>query len=79
MIHVSSPGLLVFSGILYAKLLDLPLVVSYHTHIPGKLFCCMPCGLSPPAFSDVTAGYNLPCSTHNGVRYTVDMLVTNSL
>ena len=37
MIHVSSPGLLVFSGILYAKLLDLPLVVSYHTHIPGKL------------------------------------------
>eukprot|EP00891_Asterochloris_glomerata_P003976 jgi/Astpho2/3976/e_gw1.00063.105.1_t len=37
-IHVSSPGLLVFSGILYAKLLDLPLVVSYHTHIPGKLY-----------------------------------------
>lgn len=35
-IHVSSPGLLVFAGILYAKLLDLPLVVSYHTHVPGK-------------------------------------------
>ena len=34
-IHVSSPGLLVFAGILYAKLLDLPLVVSYHTHVPG--------------------------------------------
>ena len=35
-IHVSSPGLLVFAGILYAKLLDLPLVVSYHTHVPGE-------------------------------------------
>ena len=34
-IHVSSPGVLVFAGILYAKLLDLPLVVSYHTHVPG--------------------------------------------
>ena len=33
-IHVSSPGLLVFATILYAKLLAIPLVVSYHTHIP---------------------------------------------
>ena len=33
-IHVSSPGILVFSAILYAKLLAIPLVVSYHTHIP---------------------------------------------
>ncbi|KAK9830841.1 hypothetical protein WJX74_009486 [Apatococcus lobatus] len=33
-IHVSSPGLLVFSAILYAKMLAIPLVVSYHTHIP---------------------------------------------
>ncbi|KAK9823296.1 hypothetical protein WJX72_001700 [[Myrmecia] bisecta] len=33
-IHVSSPGLIVFAAILYAKMLDLPLVVSYHTHIP---------------------------------------------
>ena len=45
MIHVSSPGLLVFSGILYAKLLDLPLVVSYHTHIPGKLVSSAACPL----------------------------------
>ena len=36
-IHVSSPGVLVFAGILYAKLLDLPLVVSYHTHVPGAM------------------------------------------
>jgi Glycosyltransferase Family 4 len=28
------PGLLVFSAIMYAKLLAIPLVVSYHTHIP---------------------------------------------
>lgn len=33
-IHVSSPGLLVFAATLYAKLLAIPLVVSYHTHIP---------------------------------------------
>ena len=46
-IHVSSPGVMVFAGILYAKLLDLPLVVSYHTHIPGApvsspiMSCCI--------------------------------------
>lgn len=33
-IHVSSPGLLVFAATMYAKLLRIPLVVSYHTHIP---------------------------------------------
>lgn len=33
-IHVSSPGMLVFAAILYSKLLAIPLVVSYHTHIP---------------------------------------------
>ena len=33
-IHASSPGLLVFAAILFAKLLRRPLVVSYHTHIP---------------------------------------------
>ncbi len=33
MIHVSTPGLMVFSAIMYAKLLAIPLVVSYHTHV----------------------------------------------
>ena len=33
-IHVSSPGLMVFAATLYSKLLHIPLVVSYHTHIP---------------------------------------------
>mmetsp|Transcript_12544 Transcript_12544/g.37669 ORF Transcript_12544/g.37669 Transcript_12544/m.37669 type:complete len:523 (-) Transcript_12544:480-2048(-) len=33
-IHASSPGPLVLGSILYAKLLAIPLVVSYHTHIP---------------------------------------------
>lgn len=33
-IHVASPGLLVFGAILYAKALKIPLLVSYHTHIP---------------------------------------------
>lgn len=33
-IHVSTPGVLVFAAMLYAKLLRVPLVVSYHTHVP---------------------------------------------
>jgi sulfoquinovosyltransferase len=33
-IHVSAPGMMVFAVILYARLLRIPLVVSYHTHIP---------------------------------------------
>eukprot|EP00898_Chlorokybus_atmophyticus_P001423 jgi/Chlat1/2281/Chrsp17S02582 len=36
-LHVSSPGFIVFAGILYAKLLRIPLVVSYHTHIPAYI------------------------------------------
>eukprot|EP01024_Parvocaulis_polyphysoides_P067884 TRINITY_DN8196_c1_g2_i1.p1 TRINITY_DN8196_c1_g2~~TRINITY_DN8196_c1_g2_i1.p1 ORF type:complete len:486 (+),score=63.09 TRINITY_DN8196_c1_g2_i1:36-1493(+) len=33
-IHVSTPGIVVFAAMLYARLLSVPLVVSYHTHIP---------------------------------------------
>ncbi|KAF5840931.1 hypothetical protein DUNSADRAFT_15132 [Dunaliella salina] len=33
-IHVSTPGLMVFAATLYAKALRIPLVMSYHTHIP---------------------------------------------
>lgn len=33
-IHVSTPGILVFAATLYAKMLSIPLVVSYHTHVP---------------------------------------------
>lgn len=33
-IHCSSPGLLVFAAVLYSKILSIPLVISYHTHIP---------------------------------------------
>jgi hypothetical protein len=33
-IHTSFPGTMVFAVILLAKLLRIPLVVSYHTHIP---------------------------------------------
>jgi sulfoquinovosyltransferase len=47
-IHVSTPGLMVFAATLYAKMLRIPLVMSYHTHIPGMQsavavqFCCHP-------------------------------------
>lgn len=33
-IHVSTPGVLCFAAVLYARLLRVPLVMSYHTHIP---------------------------------------------
>uniref|UniRef100_A0A7S3NPD0 Glycosyltransferase subfamily 4-like N-terminal domain-containing protein n=1 Tax=Aureoumbra lagunensis TaxID=44058 RepID=A0A7S3NPD0_9STRA len=33
-IHVSSPGFLAMSAALYAKALNIPLVMSYHTHLP---------------------------------------------
>lgn len=33
-IHVSTPGIMMFAAVLYARLLAVPLVMSYHTHIP---------------------------------------------
>lgn len=33
-LHVAVPGCMVFAVITYAKLLQLPLVTSYHTHVP---------------------------------------------
>lgn len=59
-IHVSSPGVMVFAGILYAKLLDLPLVVSYHTHIPGQaLFSSSKFLIRPNAHSCEMVGCRL--------------------
>ncbi|CAD7700871.1 unnamed protein product [Ostreobium quekettii] len=37
LIHCSTPGLMVFSAWLYSKLLRLPLVFAYHTHLPKYL------------------------------------------
>ncbi|KAE8735123.1 Sulfoquinovosyl transferase SQD2 [Hibiscus syriacus] len=33
-IHASSPGIMVFSALFIAKLLCVPIVMSYHTHVP---------------------------------------------
>jgi sulfoquinovosyltransferase len=33
-IHCSSPGFMVFASILYSKVLKIPLLLSYHTHLP---------------------------------------------
>jgi len=33
-IHVSCPGIIVFAAVLYSRMLGVPLVVSYHTHVP---------------------------------------------
>jgi sulfoquinovosyltransferase len=37
LIHASAPGVLVYAAIAWARLLDVPLVVSYHTHIPAYI------------------------------------------
>lgn len=34
LIHVTSPGFLVLPSLLYARFLRIPLVISYHTHLP---------------------------------------------
>lgn len=34
LIHVTSPGFLLFAAIFYARVLCIPLVMSYHTHLP---------------------------------------------
>ena len=34
LIHVTSPGFLLFAGIFYARIMRIPLVLSYHTHLP---------------------------------------------
>lgn len=38
-IHVTSPGFLLFAAMFYARVMKIPLVMSYHTHLPsyGKL------------------------------------------
>ncbi|KAM7258094.1 hypothetical protein ACFE04_013835 [Oxalis oulophora] len=36
-IHASSPGIMVFGALFIAKLLSVPIVMSYHTHVPVYL------------------------------------------
>jgi hypothetical protein len=33
-IHISSPGFLLFAALFYARLMKVPLLMSYHTHLP---------------------------------------------
>ncbi|KAF5774122.1 putative Glycosyltransferase subfamily 4-like domain-containing protein [Helianthus annuus] len=33
-IHASSPGIMVFGALTIAKMLSVPIVMSYHTHVP---------------------------------------------
>ncbi|EEC43145.1 glycosyl transferase, group 1 [Phaeodactylum tricornutum CCAP 1055/1] len=35
LIHVTSPGFMLFASIFYARVLCIPLVMSYHTHLPS--------------------------------------------
>lgn len=34
LIHVTSPGFLLYAGLFYARVMRIPLVLSYHTHLP---------------------------------------------
>lgn len=35
LIHVSSPGFMVFPALFYARVMRIPLLISYHTHLPS--------------------------------------------
>ncbi len=48
LIHVACPGMLVFAAQLYAYALSIPLVVSYHTHIPEYIKSYTWQGLAAP-------------------------------
>jgi hypothetical protein len=50
-IHVSTPGILCFGAVLYARLLAVPLVMSYHTHIPEYIPRYTWSGLVAPMWS----------------------------
>ena len=44
-IHVTSPGFLLFAAMFYARVMKIPLVMSYHTHLPSYgafADCCLP-------------------------------------
>lgn len=44
-LHVSSPGFFIFPGLLYSRLFRIPLVASYHTHLPVYVRSYLPHGL----------------------------------
>ncbi|KAF6255492.1 sulfolipid synthase [Scenedesmus sp. NREL 46B-D3] len=50
-IHVSTPGIMCFAAVLYARLLAVPLVMSYHTHIPEYIPRYTWSGLVQPMWS----------------------------
>jgi sulfoquinovosyltransferase len=50
-IHVSTPGILVFAAVLYSRLFRVPLVMSYHTHIPEYIPRYTWTGLVEPMWS----------------------------
>ena len=67
---MSAPGLMVFAAALYAKLLAVPLVVSYHTHVPEYIPKCvgwLACARACVCLFDVVPACKLPCahSTEN--------------
>jgi len=77
-IHVSTPGLMVFAATLYAKLLRIPLVLSYHTHIPEYIPRYTWAGLVHPMWSIIrwcTRRSDLTLVTSNAMR---EELVRNS-
>ena len=48
-LHVSSPGFMVFGALFCARFLQIPIVMSYHTHLPVYVRCYLPWGVSHAA------------------------------
>jgi sulfoquinovosyltransferase len=49
LIHAVSPGFMLFAAIFYARTMCVPLLLSYHTHLPtyGKNYCSFIPGIEP--------------------------------
>jgi len=54
-IHVSSPGFLMFPALFYSRLFQTPLVASYHTHIPIYAHAYIPKFMGLPTIADKLA------------------------
>ena len=69
----ASAGVLVFGAILYARLLSIPLVVSYHTHIPHYIPQCAPALLPSAAaqYSTLPDCAHPPCTQSGSLTAVV--------
>jgi Glycosyltransferase Family 4 len=72
-IHVTSPGFLLFAAMFYARVMKIPLVMSYHTHLPsyGKCTCSARLGSS--------LGWTTPHPPALGMEFFVQEIIVGFL